>query len=127
VTSVVVDLNLSPEWVPFLAAAGHPAVHWSAVGARDALDPDIMAWARADGRAVFTRDLDFGFALALTGATGPSVVQLRGPDVLPEQVGPAVLTALRQYDGELSAGALVTVDPARSRVRVLPIRRDGVA
>jgi predicted nuclease of predicted toxin-antitoxin system len=125
VTAVVVDVNLSPEWVPYLAAAGHPAVHWTAVGDRAALDPDIMAWARTDGRAVFTRDLDFTTLLALTGATGPSVVQLRGADVLPEQVGPAVLSALRQFDAELTAGALVTVDPKRARVRVLPIRRAG--
>lgn len=124
-TPLVVDVNLTPEWVPFLAAAGHPAVHWGAVGDPAALDPAIMAWARADGRAVLTQDLDFTTLLALTGDAGPSVVQLRGGDVLPEQVGSAVLTALRRFDAELAAGAIVTVDPTRARVRVLPIRRAG--
>lgn len=124
-TAVVVDVNPSPEWVPFLAAAGHPAVHWTRAATAPPSTPDIMAWPWTDGRAVFARDLDFATLLALTGAAGPSVIQPRGADVLPEQVGAAVLTALRQFDAELAAGALVTVDPKRSRVRVLPIRRDG--
>ena len=32
----LVDMNLSPRWVDFLAAAGHEAAHWSDVGAPDA-------------------------------------------------------------------------------------------
>ena len=26
---LLVDMNLSPRWVPFLLDAGHEAVHWS--------------------------------------------------------------------------------------------------
>ena len=29
---VLVDMNLSPEWVPLLERAGWHAVHWSVVG-----------------------------------------------------------------------------------------------
>jgi hypothetical protein len=32
-----------------------------------------------------------------------------------------VLAALKQYEAELRAGALVVVDATRSRVRVLPL------
>lgn len=56
-------------------AEGWPTAHWGAVGDRNAPDSDIMAWARADGRAVFTQDLDFTTTLALTGASGPSLVR----------------------------------------------------
>jgi predicted nuclease of predicted toxin-antitoxin system len=59
--------------------------------------------------------------LALTHATGPSVLQVRGQYVLPEDIGPAVIGALRQYDAALAAGALVVVDLKKSRVRVLPL------
>jgi len=79
-----------------------------------------MAWALANTHVVFTHDLDFGTTLALTHATGPSVLQLRGQNVLPEDVGPTVITALRQYDAALAAGAIVVVDARKSRVRVLP-------
>jgi predicted nuclease of predicted toxin-antitoxin system len=59
--------------------------------------------------------------LALTHATGPSVLQVRGQNVLPENLGPTVIAALRQYDAALAAGALVVVDEKKSRVRVLPL------
>ena len=71
--------------------------------------------------AVFTHDLDFGTALALTHAGEPSVIQVRAQRVLPEHIGPMVLASLKQYERELSAGALVVVEPAKSRVRVLPL------
>ena len=117
---VVVDMNLSAEWVPLLEQAGWSAVHWSAVGDPRAADAAIMAWAISHGYVVFTHDMDFGTALALTHAGGPSVVQVRGQQVLPEHMGPVVLTALEHYESELSAGALVVVQQAKSRVRVLP-------
>jgi predicted nuclease of predicted toxin-antitoxin system len=118
---IVVDMNLSVDWLPLLKQAGWPAVHWSSVGDPRAEDETIMAWAVANGHVVFTHDLDFGTTLALTHAGGPSVIQVRGQRVLPEHVGTLVLAALRQYEPELSAGALVVVEQAKSRVRVLPL------
>lgn len=118
--SLVIDMNLSVEWVAELTAHGWAVVHWSTVGDPRADDSVVMAWALANSCVVFTHDLDFGTTLALTHATGPSVLQVRGQDVLPDEIGPAVRAALRHYDSELAAGALVVVDPKKSRVRVLP-------
>lgn len=59
--------------------------------------------------------------LALTHATGPSIPQVRGQNVLPEGIGPEVIAALRQHEAALATGALVVVDPKKSRVRVLPL------
>lgn len=118
---LVVDMNLSVEWVAELAAHGWFAVHWSTVGDPRADDSAIMAWALANGHVVFTHDLDFGAMLALTHATEPSVVQVRGQNVLPEDIGPTVIAALRQHDAALAAGALVVIDLKKSRVRVLPL------
>ena len=84
-------------------------------------DAAIMAWAAAHEHAVLTHDLDFGTALALTHAGEPSVIQVRSQRVLPEHIGPIVMAALRQYERELTTGALVVVEPAKSRVRVLPL------
>jgi len=118
---LVIDMNLSVEWIAELARHGWSAVHWSAVGDPRADDSVIMAWALANRYVVFTHDLDFGTALALTHAAGPSVLQVRGQDVLPEDVGPVVIAALRQHDVALATGALVVVDAKKSRVRVLPL------
>jgi len=37
---LLVDMNLSPRWVPFLLDAAHEAVHWSTVGKADATDSE---------------------------------------------------------------------------------------
>ena len=75
---VVVDMNLSTDWIPLLQQHGFFAVHWSTVGNSRADDRTIMAWASSQGSLVFTHDLDFSTALALTHEGGPSVLQVRG-------------------------------------------------
>jgi predicted nuclease of predicted toxin-antitoxin system len=80
-----------------------------------------MDWAAANGYSVFTHDLDFGTTLALTHADGPSVLQVRGDNVLPDHMEGVVIAALKQHNADLAAGALVVVDESRARVRVLPI------
>jgi hypothetical protein len=49
-------------------------------------------------------------------------LQVRGQNVLPEDIGPAVVAALRAHHAALAAGALVVVDLKKSRVRVLPLQ-----
>ncbi len=117
---VLVDMNLTPQWVDLLAAAGIQAVHWANTGAAAALDREIMAFAKANGYIVLTRDLDFGTLLAESGDAQPGVVQIRSPHAGPESMGALVLQSLRQMDTELSDGALVTIDPKRTRLRLLP-------
>ena len=119
--NVLIDMNLSPDWVPVLQRHGWPAVHWSTVGDPRATDRTIMDSAVANGFMVFTHDLDFGTMLALTHAMGPSVLQVRAEDVLPDHLEGIVIAALKQHAAELASGALVVVDESRSRVRVLPI------
>ncbi len=118
---LVIDVCLSPQWKAFLEEAGHEAVHWSEIGAADAPDRTIMDWAREHERVVFTHDLDFSALLAATQAKGPSVLQMRAQDVLPEAMGAMVLLTLEQFAEALEEGALLSVDPSRARVRLLPL------
>lgn len=80
-----------------------------------------MAYAQAHDYVVLTHDLDFGAILAATHGEKPSVMQIRADDVDPSVIGGAVVTALRQMAKELEEGALITVDPRRTRLRVLPL------
>jgi predicted nuclease of predicted toxin-antitoxin system len=100
-------------------------VHWSTVGDPKAADQTVMAWARENGYVVFTHDLDFGTVLALTRAVGPSVIQVRAHDVLPEHLETIVVPTLRTHEPQLLAGAIVTVDESRSKVRTLPIASES--
>ena len=119
---LLVDMNLSPEWVAVLKEAGWEAVHWSKVGDLRAADSEIMAWAKQNGCVVFTHDLDFGTMLVLTQAEGPSVIQGRTQDVTPSAIGKLVINALHQFESELEKGALIVLDEANIRARILPLK-----
>jgi predicted nuclease of predicted toxin-antitoxin system len=80
-----------------------------------------MDYARENGLFVFTHDLDFGALLAQELSRGPSVIQIRTQDVLPKAIGDMVVRALHVARPHLESGALVTVDPNRHRIRLLPI------
>jgi predicted nuclease of predicted toxin-antitoxin system len=118
---LLVDMNLSPRWVKTLTDAGIDASHWSSLGPANAPDAEIMAFARTNGYVVLTHDLDFSAILAATQGSKPSVVQIRAEDLRPETVGPMLIDALRQMAEQLEEGSLLTVDPARARLRVLPL------
>ncbi len=64
ILKILVDMNLSHEWIPFFERAGWDATHWSVIGDPRAQDAEIMSWAQRNKMTVFTHDLDFGIALA---------------------------------------------------------------
>ena len=118
---LLIDMNLSPLWVPFLSASGVSAIHWSAVGSPSATDGEILEYAATNGLVILTHDLDFGMLLAALGRVRPSVLQVRAQDVLPSAIGAVVLRAIETARAQLEAGALGAVDPTQQRIRLLPI------
>ncbi len=121
----VVDMNLSPRRTGFLADAGFSAIHWSTVGAGTAGDVEIMEFAQNHGFVVLTHGLDFRASLAATHGDKPSVVQIRSRDVSPEVAGHRVVAGLKQMKQELEAGAVMTLDSDRARLRLLPLQPFG--
>lgn len=120
---ILLDMNLSPEWIGTLERYDIEAVHWSAIGDIRASDTEIMAWAAEHGYIVFTHDLDFGAMLVATGASAPSVIQVRTQDPFPDRVGRLVASMLHEYADVLDRGALVVLNERTTRVRILPLRR----
>jgi predicted nuclease of predicted toxin-antitoxin system len=118
---LLVDMNLSPRWVPFLAASHVQSEHWSYVGPVTATDAEIMTYAREHDYVVLTHDLDFSAILAVTRGTKPSVIQIRSENLNPDTIGAQVVSAIRQLEGQLQSGALVSVEPHRTKVRLLPL------
>lgn len=117
---ILIDMNISPQWVQVFQKHGFQSVHWSAVGEPRATDRSIMDWARTNGFIVFTHDLDFGAILAATQAESPSVIQVRTQNVLPTHLEDLLIGVLR-FESILEAGALIVVNEARSRARILPL------
>jgi len=69
---------VTPEAVPHLGAAGHDAVHASAIGLARAADHEILEVARREGRVVVTADLDYPRLVIVTDASGPGVILIPG-------------------------------------------------
>ncbi|MFN0016220.1 MAG: DUF5615 family PIN-like protein [Saprospiraceae bacterium] len=118
---ILIDMNLSPDWAIALQNVGIEAAHWSTLGDPSAPDTVIFGYAARHDFVIFTHDLDFGAILAVTRAAKPSVIQVRTQDALPTAIGDLVILAIRQFEGLLESGALLTIDPSRHRVRVLPL------
>ena len=118
---LLVDMNLSPDWVPLLTARGWQAQHWSNIGAGNAPDTELLRWAREQGHVVITQDLDFSQLLFATGDRGPSVVLLRMDNEFDPAARGKVCAALAQAESALMAGALLTISGTRVRLRHLPI------
>jgi predicted nuclease of predicted toxin-antitoxin system len=116
----LIDMNLSPDWLDAFTAEEWDAVHWSTVGEHRATDEFIMTWARDHTYVVVTHDLDFSALLASTHAIGPSVIQVRTQNVLPNALRIVLINAIKQFSRELEEGALISIDLQRARARVLP-------
>lgn len=120
---ILIDMNLSPDWINALAQAEIEAVHWSSVGNPRAEDKEIIDFAREKGFAIFTHDLDFGTILALTQAESPSVLQVRAQDVFPQNMAEPIIKVLRKYKNQIEQGALIVLDESSARVRILPLEK----
>jgi predicted nuclease of predicted toxin-antitoxin system len=121
---ILIDMNLSPTWVPVLEEAGHTVIHWSAIGSSNLSDREVLSWAKTNGYLLFTHDLDFGAILAATEAEGPSVIQIRARDISPDHAKDLLISTIKKFIENLTQGALISVDEERSRVRLLPLRQD---
>ena len=119
---LLVDMNLSPGWIDRLEGHGFEAVHWSTIGAATAPDVEIMTWASVHDFVLTTNDLDFSAILAASAGASPSVVQIRTQDLLSDVAVSIVAKALDAHRDDIERGALLSIDEAATRVRLLPLR-----
>jgi predicted nuclease of predicted toxin-antitoxin system len=109
------DTCIGAGTVEHLRRAGHDVV-WSGEWDSDPGDEDLLAKASREGRVVITLDKDFGELAVVRRAAHHGIVRLVGFRV--DAQGHAAAETLERYPDELAAGAIVTVE--RSRVRVRP-------
>jgi len=117
---IIVDVNLAVRWATMLSSRGIEAVHWTTIGATNAQDIEIMSYARQNGYSVFTSDLDFSAILVSTHAAGPSVIQIRAEDTRPEAHIDRVTEAFLKYSTAIEQGTIMTIDPYKTRIHILP-------
>lgn len=94
--------------------AGHDVV-WVGELPEDPGDEAIRDWALHDDRILVTLDKDFGELAILHQKRHAGIVRL--VDLAAAQQGPRCREVLDRYAEELAAGAIVTAEPTRTRVR----------
>ena len=118
----MIDNALSPALADLLQQAGHEAIHVRSIGLQHADDELIFARAAVEGRILVSADADFGTLLAVRSSRQPSVIQFRGEGSRkPDALARILLANLPQLVDSLKNGCIVTFEPARVRVRLLPI------
>jgi predicted nuclease of predicted toxin-antitoxin system len=118
----LIDNALSPHVARLLQQAGHDAVHVRDYNMQRAEDAAIFERAREEARIVVSADTDFGILLALRQVVRPSVVLFRGPTSrAPDRIAARLIAELSEATSSLENGCILTIEPGRCRVRMLPI------
>jgi predicted nuclease of predicted toxin-antitoxin system len=97
-----------------IADASHDVI-WTGEWENDPGDYEILAYAYQEGRILITLDKDFG-ELAIV-FNQPHTGILRLVNLSARQQGPICVQVLASHGALLQAGAIVTVDSRRLRVR----------
>jgi predicted nuclease of predicted toxin-antitoxin system len=92
----------------------------------DLLDPrapdeEVLAEARRLDAVVISHDQDFSALLATTGASYPSLINIRVSYVDGDRLAESIARVARATDQDLERGAIVTIDDAGIRVHSLPV------
>lgn len=114
------DMGVSPRVVAWLRAAGHDVADLREQGLQRLPDADVFAKAVAENRVLLTFDLDFGEIVGLGFQAGASVIVFRLRDTRVDFVIGRLRDVLDQSSTALGAGAIISVEDGRHRVRHLP-------
>ena len=112
--SILLDSCVWGGALPALSAHGHDVV-WSGSWTEDPGDFAILATAHTERRILVTLDKDFGELAILKGLAHSGIVRLTGFKAT--RMADAIHYIVLAYGQELAAGAIVTADPDRIRIR----------
>jgi predicted nuclease of predicted toxin-antitoxin system len=118
---LLLDQGLPRTAAEALGRVGFDAVHTGAIGLAKASDEDILERARREGETVVTLDADFHALLALSNAAAPAVIRIRIEGLWGPEIAAVISRVVAVCEADLLAGAMVTVDSHRIRVRRLPL------
>lgn len=100
--------------LPTLSSLGHD-VDWSGSWPKDPGDSAILATAHSERRILVTLDKDFGELAILKGLPHFGIIRLSG--FRAAQMAGTIHHIVQTYGPESTAGAIITADPDRIRIR----------
>ncbi|MGD0541634.1 MAG: DUF5615 family PIN-like protein [Tepidisphaeraceae bacterium] len=119
---LLLDNGLPRSAAAILLTGGFDAVHAGQIGLSDAADKVILDRAATDRCVIVTLDADFHTYLALSGASGPSVIRIRIEGLKGPQLAALIGRIIRRFSRELETGAAISVGPRTARCHVLPLK-----
>ncbi|MBC7226654.1 MAG: DUF5615 family PIN-like protein [Thermoflexales bacterium] len=117
----LLNMNIPRSLGVLLAVEGHTCRHAGDIGMSQASDEAILQEARAQSEVILTHDLDYGHLLALSGEPSPSVVIFRLRNSHPKNLLIRLMSVWAEIEEPLQKGAIVILEDAAVRVRLLPI------
>ncbi len=99
---------------PALIEAGHDTI-WAGEWASDPGDDAILSHAHHEGRVLITLDKDFGELAVRRGRPHSGIIRL--VNLTTREQADVCLLALANHEEELTAGAIITAERTRLRVR----------
>ena len=121
---ILIDMNIPLDYSKFLKEKEIEIFRWSDVGLPNAPDEEIMQYAKANNFIVLTSDLDFSALLSMTHAIKPSIIQTRISLIRADRAVDMIISADKRYSNELTQGAILSINPQKARVRLLPLQRN---
>jgi predicted nuclease of predicted toxin-antitoxin system len=118
------DMGISQVVVTWLQAEGHDATHLRDQGLHKLENGEIFTKAFRESRIILTWDLDFTEILALSGRHKISAVIFRLVNTRSAHVIERLARVLQESAQDLEDGAIISVEEARHRVRLLPLGRE---
>jgi predicted nuclease of predicted toxin-antitoxin system len=118
---LLLDTCISPRTRDELATAGHEVV-WVGDWPADPGDDKILEIARRGSYILITLDKDFGELAVAFGHEHCGILRL--VDIPVRKQASLCLRNLKHYGQDLQKGAIVTVEPARIRVRPSSLETD---
>jgi predicted nuclease of predicted toxin-antitoxin system len=83
------------------------------------IDPELMEWARREGRILLTEDKDFGWLAFVAQVDTPGVVLFRFPAFARQNLARDVTSLIAEFGPRLK-GAFVVVTPGSVRISAMP-------
>ncbi|MBK6460844.1 MAG: DUF5615 family PIN-like protein [Myxococcales bacterium] len=118
---LLADVNVSARVVARLRAAGIHIVRVPEIMDARSTDVEIIAEAVRRGATVISHDQDFTTILAVSGATKPSLINVRVSHADSERLAGQLEAVVAKEADELRSGAIVTIDDGGVRVHRLPV------
>jgi predicted nuclease of predicted toxin-antitoxin system len=118
---MIIDQGLPRGAAALMREAGYDAIHVGETGMAMASDREILKRASDEKWTVVTLDGDFHALLAQSQASSPSVVRIRIEGLRRYELARLLQLIIPDLEDDLKAGAVVTVQPGRLRVRRLPL------